>query len=113
MKKGTVLLDESFKRIGEVAVDERKRVSLTKALESLKEILGNEKELDDAIRFGVYVNEAGQVLLSPEVSVPMHELWLYRNPRALKRVLKGLEEAREGKLKDLGSFEKYADDDIE
>jgi hypothetical protein len=113
MKKGTVLLDESFKRIGDVAVDERKLVSLTKALESLKEILGNESELDDAIRFGVYVNEAGQVLLSPEVSVPMHELWLYKNPRALKMVLKGLEESREGKLKHLGSFEKYADDDIE
>jgi len=113
MRKGTVLLDESFKRIGEVAVDERKRVSLTKALESLKEILGNESELDEAIRFGVYVNDAGQVLLSPEVSVPMHELWLYKNPRALKMVLKGLEESREGKLKDLGSFEKYADDDIE
>ena len=113
MRKGTILLNESFKRVGDVAVDERKRVSLTKALESLKEILGDENELDESLRFGVYVNDAGQVLLSPEVSVPMHELWLYRNSRALKMVVKGLEEAREGKLKDLGSFEKHADDDIE
>ena len=112
-KKGTILLSESFRRIGDVALDERKRVSLTRALESLKEILGSENELDAAIRFGVYVNDAGQVLLSPEISVPMHELWLYRNPEALKMVLKGLEEAREGKLKDLGSFAKFADDDIE
>ncbi len=112
-RKGTILLSESFRRIGDVALDERKRVSLTRALESLKEILGNENELDAAIRFGVYVNDAGQVLLSPEVSVPMHELWLYRNPEALKMVVRGLEEAREGKLIELGSFEKYADDDIE
>jgi hypothetical protein len=112
-RKGTVLLNERFKRVGEVAVDERKRVSLTKALESLKEILGNKNELDAAIRFGVFVNDAGQVLLSPEVSVPMHELWLYRNPEALKMVLRGLEEAREGKSIDLGSFAKYADDEIE
>ncbi len=112
-KKGTILLSESFRRIGDVALDERKRVSLTKALESLKEILGNENELDAAIRFGVYVNDAGQVLLSPEVSVPMHELWLYRNPEALKMVVRGLEEAREGNLKNLGSFEKFADDDID
>jgi hypothetical protein len=42
-----------------------------------------------------------------------HELWLYRNPEALKSVLKGLEESREGKLIDLGSFEKYADDEID
>lgn len=112
-KKEPILLSESFKRIGDVGLDERKRVSLTRALESLKEILGNENEVDPAIRFGVYVNDAGQVLLSPEISVPMHELWLYRNPQALKMVLKGLEESREGKLKDLGSFAKFADDDID
>jgi hypothetical protein len=111
MAQMAAVLNESFRRIGEVSLDERKRVSLTKALESLKQILGG--ELDSAIRFGVYVNDAGQVLLSPEVSVPMHELWLYRNPEALKAVVKGLEEAREGKLLDLGSFEKYADDNIE
>ena len=43
----------------------------------------------------------------------MHELWLYRNREALKMVVKGLEEARAGKLVDLGSFEKYAADDID
>jgi len=102
---------ESFRRIGDATLDERKRISLTKALESLKEILGN--ELDAAVRFGIYVNDAGQVLLTPEVSVPMHELWLYRNPQALKKVVKGLEQAREGKFIDLGSFGKYAADDID
>ena len=109
--KTAIVLNEKFRRVGDVAVDERKRISLTKALESLKEILGN--ELDPALRFGVHVNEAGQILLSPEVSVPMHELWLYRNPEALKMVLQGLKEAREGKLTKLGSFAKYADDDID
>ncbi len=104
-------LNESFRRIGDATLDERKRISLTRALESLKEILGN--ELDAALRFGIYVNDTGQVLLTPEVSVPMHELWLYRNPQALKKVVKGLEEAREGKFIDLGSFEKYAADDID
>jgi hypothetical protein len=104
------VLNESFRRIGDVAMDERKRISLVRALESLKEMLG---ELDAGVRFGVYVNDAGQVLLTPEVSVPIHELWLYRNPQALKLVLKGLEQAREGKIMDLGSFEKYAHDDTD
>ena len=109
------ILNKSFKRVGDAALDERKRISLTRALESLKEILGNENELDAAVRFGIYVNDAGQLLLTPEVSVPMHEAWLYqrKNPQALKKVVKGLEEAREGKFIDLGSFEKYADDDID
>lgn len=111
MASTATILNESFRRIGDVSLDERKRISLSKALESLKEILG--AGLDETFRFGIYINEAGQLLLSPEVSVPMHELWLYRNPEALKMVVKGLEEAREGKLIDQGSFEKYADDDIE
>ena len=109
-KRETAILNERFKRIGDAALDERKRISLTKALESIREALGGEPR---AVRFGVFVNDAGQILLSPEVSVPMHELWLYRNAAALKMVVRGLEEAREGKLKDLGSFEKYADDDID
>jgi hypothetical protein len=111
MAKSATILDKGFRRIGDVALDGRKRVSLSKALASLKKTFGS--QLDAALRFGVYVNEAGQVLLSPEVSVPMHELWLYRNPEALKTVLKGLEEAGAGKVKELGSFGKYADDDIE
>ena len=32
----------------------------------------------------------------------MHELWLYRNPEALKMVVKGLEEARAGQTGGLG-----------
>ena len=102
---------ENFKRIGEATLDERKRISLTKAIDSLKRTLGD--KLDPDVRFGIYVNDVGQVLLSPEVSVPIHELWLYRNPKALRSVLKGLQESREGKLVDLGSFAKYADEEIE
>lgn len=112
-RKRSLLLNESFKRVGNVAVDERKRVSLTRALESVKEKLGNSGELDAAIRFGVYVNDAGQVLLSPEVSVPMHEAWLLRNPEALAKVKEGIKQASEGKLESVGSFAKYADNEIE
>jgi hypothetical protein len=48
------------------------------------------------------------------VKVPAHELWLYKNPEALALVLKGLSQVgQREKLKDLGSFEKYADDEID
>ena len=104
------VLNGKFRRIANVGLDERKRISLTKALDALKEKLG---EAHTGLRFAIYANEAGQLLLSPEVSVPMHELWLYRNPDALKMVAKGLEEARAGKVTNLGSFEKFADDDID
>jgi len=111
MERTAIIINESFKRLAEVSLDERKRVSLSKALESVKAVFG--VAIDESLRLAVYMNEAGQLLLSPEVSVPMHELWLYRNPEALKAVVMGLEEARQGKLVDLGSFAKYADDEID
>jgi hypothetical protein len=110
MAKEATVLSGRFERVGESGLDERKRMSLAKALESLKGVLGDA----DGVRFAVYVNETGQILLSPEVAVPLHELWLYKNPDALAMVLRGLEQVgRSERLKDLGSFEKYADDDIE
>jgi hypothetical protein len=102
---------EKFRRIGDATLDERKRISLTKAIGVLKKALGD--KLDADVRFGIYVSDTGQVLLSPEVSIPMHEAWLYRNPKALKSVLKGLQESGEGKVVSLGSFAKYANEEIE
>lgn len=108
-KTGTIL-SEHFRLVGEVGIDERKRISLAKTLESLKGLLGE----CEGLRFAVYFNEAGQVLLSPKVSVPAHELWLYRNAAAFADVTKGLAQAgKRDELKDLGSFEKYAEDDID
>jgi hypothetical protein len=47
------------------------------------------------------------------VSVPVREICLYRNPAALKKVREGLAQAAERKLRSLGSFAKYADDEID
>ncbi|HYB92035.1 MAG TPA: hypothetical protein VEC38_13450 [Candidatus Binataceae bacterium] len=110
MAKAAKVLSDRFELVGQVGLDERKRVSLAKAFELLKQRLGEDEA---GLRFAVYLNEAGQLLLSPEIAVPVHELWLYRNPEARRRVGKGLEQASEGQLKDLGSFAKYADDEIE
>jgi len=99
-----------FEQIGEVRLDERRRVSLAKVMDHFKEFLGEADVMD----FAVSVNDIGQVLLSPEIKVPMHELWLYKNPEALALVAKGLAQVgQRDKLKDLGSFEKFADDDID
>jgi hypothetical protein len=110
MEKGNIILSEHFQSVGEVGMDERKRISLAKALESLKVLLGE----SDGLRFAVYFNDAGQVLLSPKISVPAHELWLYRNPEAFNDVKEGLAQVgKRDELKDLGSFEKYSEDDID
>jgi hypothetical protein len=40
------------------------------------------------------------------------EIWLYRNPVALRRVREGLAQAAKGKLRSLASFAKYGDEEI-
>lgn len=95
------VLDQNFELFGESSLDERKRITLTKAVEVLYDRFHEEPT---KIRFAIYVNKAGQILLSPETAIPLHEAWLFKNQNALYSVLRGMEEAKAGKLKDLGSF---------
>jgi len=113
LSKKTKALTDQFEFVGEGGIDERKRLSLAKALGILKERLGDLDGQLEALHFRVYVNAAGQILLDPAVSVPIRELWLYRNPIALAKVREGLSQAAHGKPHDLGSFAKYADDKID
>jgi len=113
--KDNAIPGAKFKRIGETGMDERKRVSLSKVVEHLNETLRRLYGQDNAseLRFVIYSNDIGQILLSPEIGVPLHEAWLYRNPKALASVRKGLQQAAEGDLRQLESFARYADDEIE
>ena len=108
----TKILDTDFEFIGEGTIDERKRFSLTKALAQLKKCFAEPATLD-SLHFRVYVNAAGQILLDPALTVPVREMWLYRNPVALAKVREGLAEAVKEDLHDIGSFAKFADDEIE
>src|ERR1700758_1683994 len=102
MTNETPILSDRFEVIAEVGVDERNRISLTKALYSLRGLFQNQKDL----RFVIQVNDAGQLLLSPVISVPLHEAWLTRNPAAMAKVRRGLAQAGTDELTDRGSFEK-------
>jgi hypothetical protein len=106
-------LSNEFEFVGEGGIDDRRRLSLAKALTLLKERLGELGGAFEDLHFRVYVNAAGQLLLDPALSVPIREMWLYRNPVALAKVREGLAQAAEGEVHDLGSFAKYAEDEIE
>ena len=86
----------------DVRPDSRRRVALGKAL----------KDLEDA-SFNVYQDERGRIVLDPQVSIPASEAWLYRDPKALASVRRGLAEAAEGKAKPVRSFARHADEDDE
>lgn len=112
-KKRTVL-SEKFERVGETGLDARKRVSISKAIAALNGTLAKKSGLDKScdLRFEIYLNDAGQILLSPHVLHP-EEAWLYKNPKALASVRRGLKQLAGGKRYNLGSFAQYLDDEID
>lgn len=83
-----------------LTLDARKRISLAKLLPDY-----------DICSFRAYM-EGDKIILEPMAEIPARELWLYKNPQALKEVQEGLQQSKEGKLRKRGSFAKYAKDDI-
>jgi hypothetical protein len=111
MKGSLAVLDEKFEQVGQVSIDDKKRVVLKKAIDMLRQQFG--QELESGIRFAVAYNSAGQILLSPETAIPLHEAWLYKNKGALESVRRGLDDAKKGRIKKGRSFAKHANDDID
>lgn len=83
-----------------LTLDGRKRISLAKLLPGY-----------DVSSFKAYT-EGNKIILEPMAEIPAHELWLYKNPQALKDVKEGLQQSKEGKTRKRGSFAKYAGDDV-
>jgi len=86
MTKHELLKDAEFEAVTEARVDAKHRVGLGK-------ILGGR-----VTSFRVYRNAHGQIILDPMVSVPAHEVWLFKNTRAMRLVEKGLDDAKQGRL---------------
>lgn len=49
----------------------------------------------------------GKIVLEPFIEIPADERWLWENKESLKNVMKGIEDAKAGRLVSLGSFKKY------
>lgn len=92
------------KHIPIVNMDSKQRVSLTRVLTP------EEREAFDTFR--IY-RENGKIVLEPVATVPEKDHWIYKNPKALASLIKGIKDIEEGRVQDLGSFSKYAQDDDE
>ena len=100
--KHAVIRDSDFKKVARVRVDAKKRIGIPKA--------ASQQKVDS---YELYVNETGQIVLDPQVTIPAAEVWLYKNPKALTMVREGLQEAKSGKTIKGKSFSKHADDSIQ
>ncbi len=54
-----------------------------------------------------------QIVLKPQVEILAREKWLFENSAALRSVIAGIEQAKQGKTKKRGSFSKYAEDELD
>jgi hypothetical protein len=112
--KKRIVLSNKFQRIGDIGLATRRRVTLSKTLAAFDATLLRKHGVSSArdLRFIIYANAAGQILLSPQVIHP-EEAWLYKTPKALTSVRRGLKQLAGGKRYNLGSFAQYADDEID
>ncbi len=66
--------------------------------------LGNflsKEEREHLSSFRAYRQEDGKIVLDPLIEIPAREHWIYKNPAALASLMKGLEDAKEGRVKEL------------
>lgn len=85
-----------------VNMDDKQRICLTRVLSK------NERENFNSFR--IY-REEGKIILEPVAEVPEKDHWIYKDRKALASLLKGIRDAEEGRMHDLGSFSKYVDED--
>jgi hypothetical protein len=96
MSTSAIIKSADFELVTEFAQpDAKKRLSLGEALAG-------------ATAYNIYRNPLGQLILDPVKTVPVSEMWLYENPKALSSVKQGLKESAEGKSVYRGSFAKFA-----
>ena len=99
--KNVIDIHEEFIPYHAKSLDSKHRITLG---DKLTKALGRRRNVD---AYMMFIGREGDILLRPTVSIPSNEAWVYRNPKVIGSVRKGLEEAREGKAErvdDLDSF---------
>ena len=98
-----IIRDQQFRDVTDARVDAKGRVYLG--------ALGKQSKSGNVTIYKVYQNSFGQIILDPQTVVPSHEVWLLKNPKAMKMVAEGWEAAKAGKLVDAREdYTKYVDE---
>lgn len=90
------------KQTSTVNMDAKQRICLTRVL--------SKEERESLSSFRMY-REGGKIVLEPVMEIPSKDHWIYKDEKALASLMKGIKDAEEGRLHDLGSFAKYAKED--
>lgn len=86
--------------------DNLHRVSLTRLL--------SKEERQHVSAFRAYKEEDGRIILEPLVEVKAKDHWIYKNPEALASLMRGLEDAKEGRITTLDiDYSQFLDEEDE
>jgi len=96
----TIIKDNDLKIIAEsVKPDSKKRVVLPKSV------------IKDGITYHIYINSYDQIILDPQVIIPLSELWVFENKDILASIDKGMAESANGQVVKRGSFAEYIENE--
>ena len=99
MLETDIVRDVHFEKVAEVKVDAKNRITLSKGKNTIRSSI-----------YKIYQNPIGQIILDPQVTIPAHEQWLFKNKEAAKAVKAGLEDVKKGRLvKAREDYSKYND----
>ena len=98
MTTTSIIKDSHFEEITEVRPDSKRRIPLGRLVKLRARL------------YRVYQNGLGQIILDPLETIPAHEAWLFKNREARESVMKGLSQARKGRLlKSPEDFSKFVE----
>lgn len=100
-KKIIPCLNERFKSFGVKNIDSKNRMNLG---DKVMKIVSRIADVDS---FEVFIGFDGDVLLRPVVNIPSKEAWIYKNPKVLKQIRKGLVEAGAGKVEKVKNLDDF------
>lgn len=92
------------KQSNKIQMDDKYRICLGRFL--------SKEEQEQLSSFRVSRQEDGKIVLDPLVEIPAREHWIYKNPKALASLMRGIEDAKNGRVVDVGiDFSKFLDDE--
>jgi len=103
-KKQVFEVREVFMLVDTRPLDSKNRITVGGKLQKL---MAGRMKIDS---YQVLVGKEGDILLRPAVSVPSREAWVYRNPKVIGKIRRGLKEAQESKVEKIDDLEGFLSD---
>lgn len=99
--KNTIMVNKEFLPVDTRWLDSKNRITLK---ERWYKFFASRNKVDS---YQVFVDRDGDILLRPAVTIPSNEAWIYRNPKVIGKIRKGLEEAASGKTEKVDDLDDF------